>query len=190
MRLLLRIVGIGKELEVAVGVMEGEAPLEMLEVGVDDEVTLAVPVLVEVEVGVDVVVGVRELDRLELEDGLGVIDGEAPFERLDVGETVMVEEADNVDEGVGKRVTVPVGVGVGVTDAESDPERALLEVRGTVGVLLTLAPNVRLDVGETVIVGEADNVDEGVGEGVVVCFGVTDAESEHEGVFLEVRETV
>ena len=133
--------------------MEGEAPLEMLEVGVDDEVTLAVPVLVEVEVGVDVVVGVRELDRLELEDGLGVIDGEAPFERLDVGVTLMVEEADNVDEGVGEGVIVPVGVGVGVMDAESDPERELLEVREIVGVLLALAPNVRLDVGENVTVG-------------------------------------
>ena len=48
----------------------------------------------------------------------------------------MVEEADNVDEGVGEGVIVPVGVGVGVTDAESDPERVLLEVREIVGVSL------------------------------------------------------
>jgi len=81
-------------------------------------------------------------------------------------------------------------VGVGVMDAESDPERVLLEVRETVGVLLALAPNVRLDVGVTVMVEEADNVDEGVGKGVVVCFGETDAESETEGVILEVREIV
>ena len=90
-------------------------------------------------------------------EGLGVIEGEEPFESDDVGDAVTVIllvavlEKEAVNEVV--ELTVPEAdcVADGVREEEDVIDivtlSVLLEDTGALGLLLTLAPRERLDVG-------------------------------------------
>ena len=146
------------------GVLEGEAPSVREAVGGGDTVELAEsvvlgvkdPVAVPLGVGVDVGVGVGVAGGVALPDRLmlPVLDWDAPAVNEAVGEELVVELAESVEEDVGAAVpvplveVVPVDVPEGVRDAV-----ALLE-RDTLPVLLAEAPGLSEAVGEAVKVGD------------------------------------
>jgi hypothetical protein len=132
-------VGLGKLVEESLGafelegVLEGEAPLESVAVGV--LVPVRVAVMEGVPLGVPVPVRVTE----------GVEEGLAPVEMVAVG--------DGVDEGDWVGEAVPEGDTVAVAEEE----------RELVGVPLGLAPMERVAVGEVVGVRVEEEVEDGEG---------------------------
>ena len=96
-------------------------------------------------------------DLLGVFDELEVIEGEVPFDNDDVGDAVTVIELDAVLENEAVRDVLDVtvanadGVVVGVREEEDVIDIVTLSVLlgdiGALGLLLTLAPRERLDVG-------------------------------------------
>ena len=100
----------------ALGVREGEAPLER------DAVAVPVPV----GVAELVLVGDCVADTLGLCVELGVMEEEAPIVNEEVGEKLTVEELVKVVVGVSVGVGVADEVGVGVDSADTDPVSEVL----------------------------------------------------------------
>ena len=192
----------------------GDGDTVLLPVSVEVLVGAGVPVPVAVGdadgVHVPLCVGVPLL----LHEVLAVLDADAPAVTEDVGDTetvlllLTVELAVGggvpVDEGVGVTVGVPVLVCEGVAELEREA-LPLLEgdtplVRDAVGeddcvllpltVGLAVAAPVPLPVGEAVLVGEEEGVEEPVSEAVMETVPVLEAEAPRVTVAVGLEDTV
>lgn len=161
----------------ALGVREGEAPLER------DAVAVPVPV----GVAELVLVGDCVADTLGLCVELGVMEEEAPIVNEEVGEKLTVEELVKVVVGVSVGVGVAVEVGVGVDSADTDPVPEVLGLEDTEGVFDGDAPFVKLGVWEELTVLLPLTVDDGVTTGVSVPVEVGVPVLDEVGVSVEDR---